>query len=347
MRKRNLFMGLALAAVGGTGGWLYWSLTQPGIVPPAVSDALPPPPERILTGLDLLPEESGVIAGLDFTAMRHHRWFMRILAEGAEEREKDYQEFVASTGFDYTRDLDRLWIGVFGPSDKPYFAGIAEGTFSRERIIARAREFGATPLTYRDRDIYQVDDPLRTEDAAVSDKVSSFAFAFLKDTRLAFGSDRERVEMVLDVAAGKRPSVGRDRTRAQRIYQSAGASQFWLVDDLARWMPPQLAKRADVTSLIREFAGGLEVHKDGTRIQGSFLLDNAEQASKMQTSLKLLLLTGGFLLKRSNQPAIKTFGGHMGDIQSYVRGARVSAVLDLTPDELTDLLEKAETLELP
>ena len=122
---------------------------------------------------------------------------------------------------------------------------------------------------------------------------------------------------------------------------------MWTVNDLNRWMPPQLADRPDVLPLIRELAGGLEVHADGVQVRGVIICHNAEQASKLRINLKLLLLTGGFLLKRSDQPAAQAFAGRVGDIESYVDGSLIGMVLGLTPAELTELLDKSVSLELP
>ena len=344
---RNLFIGLTLTVIGGGAGWFYWGLTQPGVAPPPISVSFPAPPETIRTGLDALPTESGLIVGLDLAAVRKRPWFLQLLDEGDQKTDADYQDFVASTGFEYTRDLTRLWLGVFGSTKEPSFAGVAEGDFSREKILAHAKRYGATSTNYRGTTIIEVNEPLRIQNSAINDQMSSFALAFLQDGRMAFGSDSERVQMVIDVIAGKRPSIGRNRDRAARIYASVGDAPMWVVNDLNRWMPPQLAKYADVTSLIREFAGSMEIHRSATRLHGSILCNNAEQASKLKTNLKLLLLTGGFLLKRSDQLAMRTFAGHMGKIETSVVGSRVRIVLELTPAELIELLDQAESLELP
>jgi len=334
---RNLFIGLSLATLGAALGALYWVFTTP--VPP------PPPPEKApkeLSGLESLPEVSGLVAGVDLTAIREHSWFTALQAESPQEEDPDYREFVDSTGFDYTRDLDRLWVGVFGPSKEPFVAGLAEGRFSREKIIAHAEKYGGELEEYRGAEIYHIDQPLRMDDPALTENVRSFAFAFLSETRLAFGTDAERVRMVLDVIAGEAPSVTSDPERRARLEASAAASQLWVADDISRWTPPRFSSAGQTLQIIREFGAGMQVGEQDITIRISLICGNSEQAESLYTNLKLALLGARFFLGSPTDPLVHALGKLLNQIELYSAGTGVEAVLNLTSAQVSELLKAAE-----
>ncbi|MFQ5695388.1 MAG: hypothetical protein ACE5HB_05315, partial [Terriglobia bacterium] len=184
-------------------------------------------------GLDWLPAEAGLMAGVELAALRELPWLLALLDEagGEVEQEPDYRAFVDATGFDYSRDLDRVWLSLFGASEQPHVAGVAEGRFDRAAIVAYARQQGATVSSDRGVEIYEA--PLEGTRGR-----NRFAFAFLDERRLAFGSDTERVRQVLACAAGRAPAVGTDEARRAEIELASAGQQAWLVNDPARWQPP-------------------------------------------------------------------------------------------------------------
>lgn len=333
-KKGNLFIGLGLALLGGGLGAAYWFFLAPP-PPPAVESI------RKLAGLELLPEESGLVASLDLAALREQAWIFELTEDGPQEMEKDYRDFVESTEFDYTRDLDRLWLGVFGPGESPHVTGVAEGRFSQQKIIAHAERYGGEPEPYRGHDVYQIDDPVRLDRPELEGKVQSFAFAFLSDNRLAFGSDRDRVRLVLDVLAGEAASVASDPERKKHLEASAGGSQFWVANDLSRWMPPALADRASITPLIRELGGGVKVDAEGLTLRGTVGCHEEEQAERLHATSKLALLAGGLFLKRGDNPLARSLADLLGEVKLYAAGREVEARISLSRAQLAKLLREA------
>src|SRR3990172_7144139 len=178
--KQALLLLAALAAVTAVIYWAWRSRPEPPAAP------------ETLAGLSWLPAESGLVAGIDLAAVRQQPWLGAQLGEvaGGQTESADYRAFVAATGFDYTRDLDRVWLGVRGSSEQPTVAGVAEGRFVRDKILAHARQQRATLLPYRGLEVYEVE--TRQEPRG------RFAFAFLDDSHVAFGSDAHAAAQVVD-----------------------------------------------------------------------------------------------------------------------------------------------------
>jgi len=101
-----------------------------------------------------LPPGAPVVAYIDVAALRKLQGspFAAMLGlAGADPKEdRDYQDFVRDTGFDYTRDLDKVAIAIW-PTSMPTPKGgigenqaitIADGRFDKEKIKAYALRTG-------------------------------------------------------------------------------------------------------------------------------------------------------------------------------------------------------------
>ena len=322
---------VALVAIAAAG---YWVLTRRAPLPTDDTPATP------LAGLDSLPAEAGLVARIDLAAIRQQEWFLSVLEQATAEAgvEEDYKAFVASTGFDYTRDLDQLWLGLFGSGDRPFAVGIAEGRFSREKILAHARAYNGRQERFNGYEIYQVDDPIRSD----AEGAGSFAFAFLADDRLAFGTDAERVRMVIETASGQRPAIGSDPGRRARLEKLGAGQQAWAVDDLSRWVPEFLRSQEDIDGLLKELAAGVFLSPDGLRLRALAHCHEPEQAQSLHDNLKLYLLMGRLLLGRNPNAMVKSLAGSLGDVAVYQEGTDVQAELTLTPEQITNLVAPPE-----
>lgn len=91
----------------------------------------------------LAPVDAKTLIYLDLQALRASS-FLDHLARWvpASEQEPDYKQFVAATGFDFERDLDRVLL-LLPASENPGGAvALAEGRFDRTRITAYALQRG-------------------------------------------------------------------------------------------------------------------------------------------------------------------------------------------------------------
>ena len=168
--------------------------------------------------LRLLPPNAPAIAYIDAFALRRLQnsplAAILGLTQAGPQPDRDYQDFVRSTGFDYTRDLDKAAI-AFWPAVSPSgdisenrVIAIADGRFDESKIKTYALRTGRV-VTHNARSIYEVPG---------SPPVS---FEFLSSTRIALagGPDSE------SFLPASTPSPV-DPTMQARINRVAGAPIF-------------------------------------------------------------------------------------------------------------------------
>lgn len=297
----------------------------------------PPRPEaKALAGLAWLPAESGLVAGIDLREVRRQGWLLEMIrqAGGEEKWAPDYQAFVEATGFDYTRDLDRLWVGVFGPSEEPVVVGVAEGRFARDKILAHARRQGARLNPHRGTEIYQVRTGLRNRSGAPG----RFAFAFLDDTHLAFANDARGAAQVVDCWRGQAPAVGSDPVRRAGLEQLAAGQQAWAVDDLAKWQPPGFRDQESLRALVAQAALGLRVSGAGLEVEGEARCHDPRQAARLRDNLRVLTLVGRLALSRQQAKSSQALGEVLGKLELTREGDTLRAHVILRPELLAGLL---------
>jgi len=170
--------------------------------------------------LSLLPADAPAVAYIDVATLRKLRQspLAAILGLAGEnpQQDRDYQQFVRDTGFDYTRDLDKAAI-AFWPSNSlatPQAAAdnrtvaIADGRFDENKIKAYALRTGKT-IASGGRSLYVVPgDPV-------------VAFEFFSPTRIALASGPD-AENALPVSA----PAPRDPGMQFRLNRVAGAPIF-------------------------------------------------------------------------------------------------------------------------
>ena len=168
--------------------------------------------------LSLLPPHAPAIAYIDAAALRglQNSPLAAILGltQAGPQPDRDYQDFVRDTGFDYTRDLDKaaiaLWPAISSSGDisENRVVAIADGRFDESKIKAYALRTGRV-VTHNARSIYQVPG---------SPPVS---FEFLSSTRIALASGASS-DSFLSVAT----SSPLDPAMQARINRVAGAPIF-------------------------------------------------------------------------------------------------------------------------
>jgi hypothetical protein len=197
--------------------------------------------------LGQLPSNSPGIAYIDVAALRklHDSPLAAILGlanVGPQSRDRDYNEFVRDTGFDYARDLDRAAVAFWpGDTEKADHNGdsqrllvIADGRFNEQKIAAYARRLGRI-----------------TESASASIyKVPGnppVSFRFVSPTRIALVSGEHAEELLAASPSvhnpAAEPSIGR----------VAGAPIFAVVqtDHLPKDFYENLGKASQLEPLAR------------------------------------------------------------------------------------------------
>lgn len=217
--RASIAIAVLVCIAGIAAGFYFHSGTRP--LPPAPARAEPAP------GIfSYLPPTAPVIGFADVAELRNLQntplgSVLGLAAPGPAE-DREYQQFVRGTGFDYTRDLDKVAI-AFWPANLIQTAGTigenrmlaaADGRFNRQKIDAYALRTGKA-VKLGDRTLYDVpgNPPV--------------AFEFLSPTRILIASGQNPVSL-LTIADS--PSDG--AAVQARIGRVAGAPIFAVAETL-------------------------------------------------------------------------------------------------------------------
>jgi hypothetical protein len=125
---------IAVVVLGGVGYYYYWHRTGAGNA--GTSGTAP-------SLVSLLPAQSPYVVYADVSALRNSAFLTKLVAMSpASTQDADYTEFVRETGFDFTRDLDRVGIAMVPSSSEPVVYVIAEGRFDQAKIAAYTLKAG-------------------------------------------------------------------------------------------------------------------------------------------------------------------------------------------------------------
>lgn len=303
---------------------------------------IPRPPATAQEGLAWIPAQATLLVGVDLAGLRQQGWLLGTIEQvaGNVREEPDYAAFVSATGFDYSRDLDRVWLGAFGPAKQPPIAGVAQGRFARSRIIGYARQQGATLHRHQGLEIYE----LRFAPAAVGEPPRPFAFAFLDDSRIAFASDVERAGMVIDCWLGRAPAIASDASRRNELQQLAAGWQAWAVDTAGLWESLFSGNQpgpSDVGSVIAQLAVGLRASEQGLELGAEARCREPGQAKRLHDNLKLMALLGQVALSRQENETMQALGEALKQLSLAQREEIVEARLLLSPATVDKLLRAA------
>lgn len=278
-RTRALVAIVALVCVAAAGaGWYVHRLRQPlGAASPGSAPDI----------LSQLPPDAPAIAYVDLAALRRLQGSPLAavlgLARPAPGRDREYEDFVRDTGFDYERDLDRAAI-AFWPANSATHSGdsaenrvlaIASGRFDQQKIEAYALRTGRM-VTRGTQAFYEM-----PGDPPVS-------FAFLSHTQIVLASGKD-ADHLLAVSS----SPARDPAMQQRIARVAGAPIFAVArtDDLPNSFYANFRNSPQLERLARSVRGlTLAGQPNGNEIQAA--LD--AECDSMPHAIELATLLDGF-----------------------------------------------------
>lgn len=279
-------------------GWIAVSLVVVALLAAAYWFSRPatqgPAPATEL-GLGWLPSESSVVASVHVNELREQAWLAELLGQAAPvEQEPDYREFIAATGFDYARDLDRLWLAVVPTESGGELMGIAQGRFEQAKIVAYARQQEAQQVSLAGVVAYVVEraEPRRR-----------FAFAFLDQKQLAFAETQGGIENILACVRKAAPSIASDPHRRAQLEQFAAGMQAWVIDaDVARWPPPGLDRRPDLAAQVRQLGLAVRAIPEGIELVAEGQTQESGQALRLKLAFEAYGLAARVLLARHDDP---------------------------------------------
>jgi hypothetical protein len=125
---------LSVMAIG-TAGFFYGRRVA------AASGARPEDAQELFA---LLPKQAPFVMYADIAQLRNSPFFSTY-ADAIKDNAQDwdYKMFVQATGFDYTKDLDRVAVAVFPTNAHPELWIVAEGRFDREKISSYSAKQGS------------------------------------------------------------------------------------------------------------------------------------------------------------------------------------------------------------
>lgn len=308
-----LFGGLALV-----GAVLFW----------AYRTAPPPPPAgpiAPLPGLSWLPADATLVGGVDLLELRRQAWLIEALqqAGGPVREEPDYRAFVEATGFDYTRDLDRVWLAAAGPAEAPLLAGVAEGRFSPAKILDFVQSRAAIH-PHGEFVIYE----LRPQDNEAARPRRPFALTFLDDAHLAFGSGSAQVAEVIDCWLDKAPAVDADPARRDLLLGLAAGRQAWLADRggfWQSWLPGSSQEESLGKSVITQMDLAFTVTDQGIQLAAQAQCRQPDQARRLRDNLGIMAVLGQLALGREEEETAQLLSEALKNVNLTVRESRLYA----------------------
>jgi len=218
-------MGSLALLIAAVGAHVYYagrhSPSRENDAGPIAYSASPQQQTRTLGLVNKLPPDAPAVVYIDAEALRKLQGStlpaLLGLTRGDAAEDREYQQFVRETGFDYTRDLDQgtiaFWPGGFGQKAQGGPGGnravvIADGRFDEKRIRAYALKSGKMH-SQGTHAIYEIPGkpPVSVE--------------FLSPTRIQLTSGPPS-----NTTAGPSPGNGRDAGFQARIARVAGAPIF-------------------------------------------------------------------------------------------------------------------------
>ncbi len=144
--------------------------------------------------------------------------------QGPVPPDREYEDFVRQTGFDYQRDLDVVSLVFSGSSKEPRLQIVAEGRFDRSRLVPNLESHAAARGSYRGRAVYQF-----------QGQSGPYRLAFLDPRRLVISTGPKESSLggVLDLADAGGESAAQ-RLEAWGIPRRIPeGSEMWLAADLS------------------------------------------------------------------------------------------------------------------
>jgi hypothetical protein len=202
-KRALLALALLLLIALAVGGIFLLRMHRP--LPPASAGK---PPDI----LSLLPPDSPVVTYIDAASLRGLQGSPLAavlgLASPGPQVDRDYAQFVQTTGFDYTRDLDHAAIAFWpaglatpaNPLGDDRSVVLAEGRFDQPKIVAYALRTGQVEMRGT-QSVYEVpgNPPV--------------AFEFLASDRLELASGKDPVALLVPATETSRDPVMEDRIR--------------------------------------------------------------------------------------------------------------------------------------
>lgn len=286
--------------------------------------------------LGLVAPETKIVTGIQIDQSKASP-FGQFLLSQMQLEDNHFRQFVQSTGFDPRRDLREILIASDGtPNHRPSLIAV-RGQFDLVKILALARNEGATASKYLG---YDVVTPAR-QGAPVA--------AFI-DSSLAVLGDAAAVRASLD---RRQKGGAADAALVSKINEASGQYDAWFVSlvpvsQLAtQVMPPvgaagQGSVPANLLQAIQQATGGVRF---GSIVQvgGEALTRSPQDATALTDVVRFLAnLAQGQLQQGQTDPALKQFAALLNGIELRTDGAKMKWSVAVPEAELEQLIQSSQ-----
>jgi hypothetical protein len=324
---------LMIAVVVAATGVAYWRYGTHA----AQSDVVP---ELLL----YVPADAKVIVYLDAAALRSSAFAADLIALGPSQTpDREYLEFVQATGFDFSRDLDRVVMIIRQQTPAEVALAVAEGKFDRARITAYALRSGKAARA-NGADIFEIPQPSSGKNVALT---------FLDEGRIALAQGvggRAALESLLQ--RGREASLV--PAMRERIVRVSG-SPIFAVGQLEK-LPDNMAVGGVRSDQLNNMAQNIRWATLGLRPEGEVVQiaadgecdtpENAHQLAGTFDGLQLLaqsILSDPKTRARLAPQVVTLLDSVLRDLHVSQDGVRVRLTLQLTHTELRDALRTSTT----
>ena len=247
--------------------------------------------------LALLPNDVSMIVYADMAALRGQPLVQRLASMApAAKPGTEYAEFIAATGFEYQRDLDRVVLAstsaLSWQTPPAHTLVIADGRFDQKKVEAYALRSGKMEQR-NGHTVY-------TTPTATPGKMTALTFLTPGRVAIADGGD-------ISAVLGDRPTTTPDAALQEQVSRVAGAPLFMVAKPKAI---PGASRAAGFSSPLDSLRWvNLAARPDGDRVllSAEGACDSPEQAKQIAATLELLRgLTRGMLADPKNTGGLPT-----------------------------------------
>ncbi len=242
----------------------------------------------------VIPADIQQIISVDYRALKSSPTALALKARVLPDQLKEFEDSLRGVGIDPNNDVEQLTFASFRAKKQVEIIGLAQGTFSTKKILARMKAKKMKPAKYRTSDLWSM--PGGQE------------MTFLDDFTMLFGQ-KSAVEAALDARDGEAPALASNSNIADMI-QAVDSGPVWSVLDsqgtqnMLHSTLGDAAKLADYDMVKKRLLGSRYTMDFNNGV--NFNLDVVTSDSMTAATLSSLLKAGVLFRKMNAQGVEKT-----------------------------------------
>ena len=294
--------------------------------------------------LQLAPPETRGLAGFNVRQVKASPFGQFVLTQ-AGAANKDFESFIATTGFDPRYNLDEILISTNADPGAPATRGllVARGTFTPSKIVELARSAGAEIAVYNGVEIITPKNTGVTAGEGAFMAGPSLAFF---DSSLAVAGDDASVRGAIDRRQGGR---GPSADLTAKAGEVSGTYDFWFVSLLpvpqaggpekAPAKDPGEAIKSELLKVVESASGGIKFG-DTVRLAVELLTHSEQDAANLASVLKFVSGIAAFQQgKQGLPPGLEAI---LKSLDLKAQGKAVQISLAVPEQELERLIQQAK-----